>query len=197
MSKPNILSITNSHDLLNWYWSKAELVSLAKKLTVPYSGGKFEIQDRIIHFFDTGEILKPKRTKPTSTFDWSKEPLSVDTRITDSYRNGPHARAFFEKHIGPSFSFNADFMSWMKENIGKTLQDAIEYYKFREDQIKSGKYKQSIPDYNQFNLYTRDYFTYKPDGSMNEVRKLWDNKINLPGNNTIRFEKEDFKLLSL
>lgn len=195
MQKPKILSIKTSKELLNWYWKKEELVSLAKKLKISSTGGKFELQAKIAYYFDHKTILKPQKEKTTSKFNWAKEELKLNTVITDNYKNGPNVRNFLKKHIGGSFKFNMDFMNWMKQNVGKTLQDAIDYYNKREQLIKVGQYRQEIPDHNQFNAYTRDYFLDNPNGTLEEVRKLWEIRISQPGANRLSYSKKDLQLL--
>lgn len=46
-------------------------------------------------------------------------------------------RRFFKLHLGEDFHFNRPYMAWMKENVGKTLEDAIEEFK------KGNKYNTS------------------------------------------------------
>jgi hypothetical protein len=60
-----------------------------------------------------------------SKFDWHCEPLSPQTRITDSYKNTQRVRRFFKAQVGPHFHFDRDFMKWMKQSVGKTLRSAV------------------------------------------------------------------------
>ncbi|MEL6151398.1 MAG: hypothetical protein AAFR56_17360, partial [Chloroflexota bacterium] len=85
--RPDINSIHTSEELRRWYWLKAELVVYCRQHSIPYSAGKFELIDRIAHYLDTGEIPRSRRKRATSTFDWAHETLTLDTVITDSYRN--------------------------------------------------------------------------------------------------------------
>jgi hypothetical protein len=125
--RPNIDDISSGESLKKWYWLKAELVAFCKKIGINYSGSKFEILDRIALSLDAEKVvLEEKKVKPSSKFDWSKETLTLDTLITDSYTNGLNTRTFFREYCGSKFSFNIAFMSWMKHNVGKTLRDAVE-----------------------------------------------------------------------
>jgi dTDP-glucose pyrophosphorylase len=121
MARPKLISRIDPEVFDSFYWYKDELQQFAKELGVSTSGGKFEIHDRISHYLRTGEKLKQKTVKPTSDFDWNKEILSPQTLITDNYKNNQNVRAFFEEHIGKGFSFNIDFMNYMKDSVGLTL----------------------------------------------------------------------------
>lgn len=61
--------------------------------------------------------------------DWHKEPLSLDTRITDTYKTTQNVRRFFKEKTGKDVHFSSEFMAWMKANVGKSLREAVAYYK--------------------------------------------------------------------
>lgn len=61
--------------------------------------------------------------------NWHSEPLSLDTKITGSYKSTQNVRRFLKAHTGEDFHFTREFMAWMKSNTSKTLRDAIDYYK--------------------------------------------------------------------
>ena len=191
--RPPILEIKTGAELKNWYWLKAEIVDHARALGVSPSGQKFDIIDRVAHFLDTGEKLRPKPARPavartSAAKDWHSMPLARTTLIDAGYRNTQNVRRFFKAEIGPRFSFNIEFMAWMKANPGKTLGDAVDEWLRIEAERKAGK-RAAIPHHNQFNAYVRDYFDANSDGTMDEVRQLWRRKRNLPGHN--RYEASD------
>jgi hypothetical protein len=64
-----------------------------------------------------------KRMK--QAFDWHGAPLSLNTRITDDYRNTQNVRRFFRSQLGDDFHFTVEFIGWMKQNPGKTLKAAV------------------------------------------------------------------------
>lgn len=68
-----------------------------------------------------------------STFDWHSEKLTLETVITNSYKNTQNVRRFFKQHIGEHFAFNRPFMFYMKASVGKTLAHAIEEWKTNHD----------------------------------------------------------------
>ncbi|MGZ2259613.1 DUF6434 domain-containing protein [Roseobacter sp. A03A-229] len=180
--RPEIASITTSAELRRWYWLKSELEAQAKAVGVRATGGKFTILDRLAHHLDTGETQWPGdiRTAPRSKFDWHSAALTPETVITDSYRNTQNVRRFFKAHAGDSFKFNIAFMAWMKANAGKTLADAVaEYHRLKAEEAQPG-FQSQIAHHNQFNQYTRDFLADNPEKGMDDVRKYWALKRDMP-----------------
>ncbi|MEM9637492.1 MAG: DUF6434 domain-containing protein, partial [Pseudomonadota bacterium] len=149
------------------------------------TGGKFTILDRLAHFLDTGETTWPGdvRTKPKSKVDWHSAKLTPETVITDSYRNTQNLRRFFKAQTGDNFRFNIAFMAWMKANEGKTLADAVKEYHHQKAEASKPGFQSEIADHNQFNQYTRDFLADNPDMGMDDVRRYWALKRDMPSKN--------------
>ncbi|MEM7715028.1 MAG: DUF6434 domain-containing protein, partial [Cyanobacteria bacterium P01_A01_bin.68] len=130
MERPKLNNISSAEEFKNWYWLKEELIAYCREVGIKTTGGKFEIAERIINYLNTGETKTNQAQnksikKPTSKFNWKNEPLTVDTVITDNYKNNSNVRKFFIEQVGAKFSFSIDLMQWMKDNVGKTLGDAV------------------------------------------------------------------------
>jgi hypothetical protein len=201
--RPNPTHIQNAQEFQRWYWRKDELTALAKHHGVKSTGAKFDILDRIAHFLNTGEksspkdiALKSRRAPQKSSFDWHCEILDENTIITNSYKNTQNVRRFFKQHCGEGFKFNIAFMEWMKANIGKTLQDAVDEHNHREQLIKTSGNKTKIKPHNQYNQYCRDFLADNPNLKMSHVRIAWAKKIELPSNTGRHiYEKSDLMFL--
>lgn len=195
MKRPALFDIKTEQELRKWYWLKQELVDYCKAVKISYIGNKAAITDRIAQVLEAGtiEVAEPiKKAKVTSTFNWAKEELTLETVITDSYRNGPNVRRFFQSQLGKKFKFNIPFMDWMKTNYGKTLKDAVEKWKEFELLKKDKNFKSTIPSSNQYNQYMRDFFADNPDKTIKDARKFWLLKRSLPGSN--KYERTDLNL---
>lgn len=181
-SRPKIETIESGTQLRRWYWRKDELTAHARRLGLKTTSGKFVILDRIAHFLDTGEKQFPgdRVARPRSKFDWHSEVLSKDTKITDSYKNTQNVRRFFKTAIGDSFKFDIAFMEWIRTNTGKTLEDACAAYLELRERAKAPGFQTRIKDHNQFNQYTRDFLADNPALGMDDVRRVWALKIQLP-----------------
>ena len=68
----------------------------------------------------------------TRPFDWHYSVLSSHTIIESDYRNTQNVRRFFKAEIGDHFKFDRPFMSWMQDNAGKTLGDAVDEWRRRK-----------------------------------------------------------------
>ena len=182
-ARPGIEGIGDSAELRRWYWLKSELVAHARTVGVKTTGGKFTILDRLAHYLDTGETQWPgdlNQKKPTSKFDWHKQPLTPETVITDSYKNSQNVRRFFKSQLGDDFKFSIAFMEWIKANVGKTLGDAVAEHRRLQQAVSDPNHQTKIKPHNQFNQYTRDFLADNPEMGLDDVRKFWRLKRNRP-----------------
>ncbi len=181
MARPPFSDITTGEEFKRWYWLKAELVAYCQLANIPYTGQKFEILERIAQHLDNDAFVEKSRTvNSKSPFNWHSEPLNLATVITDSYKNGQNVRRFFQTHCDPKFSFNITFMAWMKQNVGKTLQDAVSEWQRLKAQTTDKNFKTDIPKGNQYNQYMRDFFQDNPSKTLKEARRFWALKRALP-----------------
>ncbi len=161
------------------YWLKKELIAFCREKRINTSGGKIEITERILAFLQNDEIIKKpteKSRKKLSGFDWNRSPLTPGTLITDNYKNTEQVRNFFKKQIGEHFRFNTAFMSWMKENAGLTLQDAVKEWE-RLSVVKRDKnHPSEIAPQFEYNQFIRDYFKENPGKTIQDAIKKWRKK---------------------
>jgi hypothetical protein len=182
-------------DFNDFYWLKVELGTFCKHIGIPATGGKIEMAEKIRHYLLSGEIqAKKKGTKtPTSNFDWNKEKLARQTIITDSYKNTANVRLFFKTEIGSHFSFNVIFMKWMKDHIGKTLDEAIQEWNRIKILKKDKNYLPEIEPQFEYNQYIRAFSADNPTLSGNDARKFWKLKRAKRGSNA--YERNDLSLV--
>ena len=181
-SRPEISTIKTSKELKRWYWLKDELMAHTRYLGIKSSGAKFTILERLAHYLDTGDKnwKSDIKTRQSSSFDWHKEPLSLSTVITDSYKNSQNVRRFFKQHIGEHFKFTIAFMDWMKSNYGRTLSEAVQEYHRLQEENNDSSIKTKIKSHNQFNQYIRDFLADNPTLGINDARRVWALKRALP-----------------
>ena len=191
--RPELTENISLKDFKDFYWLKEELVSFCKKNEIDCSGGKIEIANRIIYFLETGKKDKKHIIKKSkSNFDWNVEHLSCETIITDNYKNTENVRRFFTVEIGMHFKFNVLFMSWMKQNIGKTLQDAADEWNRIQLLKKDKNYQSKIDSQFEYNAYMRDFLKDNPNLTTNDARKYWMLKRETRGSK--KYAKDDLQL---
>lgn len=197
MQRPKFEHIKSGAEFNRWYWLKEELVEICKRANLPVTGRKFDLRDRIMYAVDHQGKIKPqpKKKKATSKFNWAKEALHCDTLITDNLSFGQNFRKFMTNEIGTSFSFNTDFMAWVKANTGKTLADEVAQWQILEKLIENPKFRSDIAANNMYNQYMRDFLDDNPGKTIKDARTCWLLKKQLPTEDGfIRYESTDLNL---
>lgn len=188
--RPLLNKEMNSREFLQYYWLKEELIDFCRSHGIPGGGSKAEVSQRIANFLQTGQV--PKGRKKGRASSYKAEPLHLDARIPEGYRNDQRHRSFFLEVIGPRFKFNGPFMQWMKENPGKTYREAVAQWRSIQLQMKRGDKRDILPQF-EYNQYTRDFFKENPRRSRQEAIQCWKYKKSLPGHN--RYETGDLEVL--
>ena len=182
--RPALNKHLDSKSFRDFYYLKEELIDFCRENSLPTSGGKIEITDRIAYFLDTGNILSVKAAKKRTPII---SHICENTKIESDFVCSEKHRAFFKEHIGNSFSFNVAFQKWLKSNTGKTYQDAIEaYFQIMKDKKKGTTV---IDKQFEYNTYTRDFFADNKGKSLEDAIKCWKYKKQLQGHN--RYEMSD------
>ncbi len=190
--RPKLNNEISEKDFKAFYWLKEELIQFCRAAGLKTSGGKIEISNRIAHFLKTGnkQVANTKAVpKPKSKFDWNNEILSLETILTDNYKNTENVRSFFEKQLGKPFKFNVRFMNWMKVNAGKTLGDAIKQWKAIKLANKNNTGRKDIAPQFEYNRYLRDFLADNPELSRADGIELWKLKKTKRGDNV--YKRED------
>jgi len=194
--RPQLTKKISIQDFKDFYWLKEELIAFCKTEALQRTGSKIEIATRIEQYLKTGEKIKdkPKQAK-SSKFDWNTAPLTLQTVITDNYKNSENVRQFFTNQLGTSFKFNVVFMNWMKANVGKTLQEAVQAWEEIREAKKANKKPKDIAPQFEYNTYLRDFLAANPDKSRSVGITLWKIKKARRGDNI--YKKSDLKLLTV
>lgn len=200
----------DSKTFRDYYYLKEELVDFCRKNSLPTSGGKLELTERIALFLDTGKI--PEREKAAGELAAGvtearvaveakvaavPEHISESSLIEANFVCSEKHRAFFKEHIGSSFSFPVAFQKWLKSNTGKTYQEAIDaYYQIIAEKKKRKSQKGEMPQIDkqfEYNTYIRDFFADNRGRSLADAIQCWKYKKQFPGHN--RYERKDLVAL--
>lgn len=174
----------DSKTFRDFYYLKEELADFCKKNGLPATGGKTEITNRIAYFLDTGKVLSaPAKRKKTVAITH----ISEDTKIEPDLVCTERHRAFFKEQIGKSFSFHVAFQKWLKNNAGKTYQEAICAYNQIIENKQKGK--SAIDKQFEYNAYIRDFFAANKGKSLKEAIRCWKYKKQFKGHH--RYERAD------
>ncbi|MDX5422186.1 MAG: SAP domain-containing protein [Hymenobacteraceae bacterium] len=178
-------------DFDRFYWLKQELQQFCREQGLPATGAKAELAERIVYFLKTGKARPVEASKRAAP----KQRLSptLDTLITENYRNTEVNRRFFKSVIGEHFHFTTNFMRFCRENVGKTFSDAVQEW-HREHTLKKDKgYQAEIGPQFEYNRYIRDFMADNPGSPLTTAIRCWKGKKSQPGSNA--YSRSDLQLL--
>lgn len=174
-------------DFKEYYFLKEELKDFCRCEGLKISGNKQDLENRIIHYLETGEKLNEPAVSKYSAESTSK--ITFDSKLGENFKCSEDKRVFFEKEIGKGFKFKVKFQKWLKANPDKTYGEAIEAY----HEIQSSNEKTQIGKQFQYNQYIRDFFEQNENKSLDDAIKCWNYKKSRKGHN--RYEKSDLDIL--
>ncbi|RAP30756.1 hypothetical protein DID78_02285 [Candidatus Marinamargulisbacteria bacterium SCGC AG-343-D04] len=198
-------ALDNSISLItfeSFYWLKSELQKFCKEHNLNVSGSKKDLEHRICHFLNPNLSITANKKHRSSKQKLSPPLISLDQKLGKFFKFGRESRAFFLKHCSPTFSFNVEFMNWVKNNPSKTLKDAILQWKTIRKQKKVSPKTTKIGQQFEYNQYTRDFFIYAKKNSIKtskqECIKCWNYKKKRPHKPSKRivFEPQDLTILN-
>lgn len=171
MARPTQITGLSSDDFIAYYWLKKELVQFCRANNLATSGSKQQLTERIKHFLDTGERLRPEKKR--SRTGQMPNTFMRETIIGENWRCSQSLRAFFESEIGSSFHFNQfmrDFIQ--RDGVGQSLQAAIDGWKESKEQPKSDE----IGSQFEYNRHFRQYFAQNKGATREDAIRAWNEK---------------------
>lgn len=187
MKRPELSQQVSEAQFRQFYYLKEELVSFCRQEKLQTSGSKQELTERIAHFLTTGE----RKTVQRAVRKNSRTAICLEDLIEEEIVCSENHRLFFKTHLGPQFSFNVAFQKWLKQNAGKTYQEAVAAYQ----QILSQKKQQktSIEPQFEYNTYIRAFFAENQGKKLTQAIACWKYKKAQPGPNV--YEAADLAAL--
>jgi len=171
-----LAELTSGDELRRWYWTKTELADALRARTLSATGSKLELTERLAAELDGVTPTAAPRRRARSRFDWGRETLTLETVITDSYRNSQNMRRFMKTHASDRFAFSNEFMAWMRDHVGSTLAEAVEFWKELDRRKREEGYREAPLPQNQYNAFSRALAAAQPGISAKEIRRIWARK---------------------
>ena len=170
-----------------YYFLKEDLKDFCRFEGLKVSGSKEELENRIVHYLSTGEMLEEPVIGQISTK--SSSDITLDSKLGENFKCSEDKRKFFENEIGKTFKFKVKFQKWLKSNPDKTYRDAIDAYY----ELQNSNEKTKIDKQFQYNQYIRDFFEDNDGKSLEDAIKCWKYKKSIKGHN--RYERGDLEAL--
>ncbi len=129
MVRPKITRVSSVEDITGWYWTKAELVDIARRLGVARSGSKAELTARLVAALDgsAGDAL-PVRTSTRARPPKSEQlrpPFAPSQRIPVGQPLTRQLREWLDAQAGHPIRVNRQMRAMMREPGERTLADLL------------------------------------------------------------------------
>lgn len=173
--RPELSDELTGAEFRRWYYLKEELAAFARTVGLRSGGSKPEIAGRIAAHLDGEPIPEPatpKRGKPAGRL---AEPITRDTVIPPGQKASQQLRPFFTAEIGSSFRYDWFMRTFLAENAGRTLGDAVEHWHVTRDESPP-----ETPEQLELIRFTKAWHLAHPDGTALECRDAWKVHRSLP-----------------
>lgn len=170
-TRPTLDLTLPAEEFRRWYWLKEELVAFCRQQHLPAAGAKDDIAERIAQFLATG-ALPPSAATSYQRASRTPTTLTAETLIWPGFRCGQQARAFFVATIGPRFHFDQQMRDFVRDNPGRTLQDAIDAW----HAAQTNPQQTTIAPQFEYNRHIREFFAQHPGATRAEAIAAWRTK---------------------
>ena len=169
-TRPPITPLLTLPDFVDWYWLKADLVSICRLFTLSTSGSKLELEDRIRRHLSGQQLRVTVKRRMIGEMPVVFTPK---TMISKGWKCNPALGAFMRELCGSGFRFNAQVRDFIHNGEGRTLAEAAICYRAS---IQPRSHKTSIPRQLEYNQHFRDFFAAQPGASRQQAIDAWWDK---------------------
>ena len=162
-------------ELRRWYWTKAELLDLARALGVPTHGLKAELSERLAAALDGAPPPPTAPPRRTGGGPGLAGPLTPQTLVPEGQRCTQPLRAFFVERVGPGFRFDGPMREWVASAAGRPLAEGVEHWHRTRDRPPG-----EIGAQFELNRFLRAWHAEHPDRSRSEALAAWRRHRGLP-----------------
>lgn len=164
MSRPAIDDVVAPSDIDDWYWTRAELDAIAKRLGVSRAGNKAEVAARLRAVL-AGQ--PPPASSRRTAGDQLAGNLTLETVVPQGQRMTRAVRDFLTDQIGPQFRFDAHMRRFFSEPDGRTLGDAVALWHSTRGS------REAPTEQFEYNRFTIAYHREHPQAGRDELLAAW------------------------
>lgn len=121
--------VRTAQDITGWYWTKAELVDVARRLGVARSGSKAELTARLVAALDgSAGDARPVRERTRARPPMSEQlrpPFAPSQRIPAGQPLTRQLREWLDTQAGHPIRVNREMRAMMRDPGGRTLADLL------------------------------------------------------------------------
>ncbi|MGW7437012.1 DUF6434 domain-containing protein [Streptomyces sp. NPDC054849] len=170
-SRPALTRALTGTELLRWYWTLAELSTLAREMGLSAGGGKAAVTARLAAALD-GLAAPPGAASPAPRRAGRGLAAPVDgtTVIPQGQRCSQVLREYFVREIGPRFHFDAFMREYIAQRAGHTLAEGVAHWYATRAQAAE---PQEVGAQFEFNRFLRAWHARHPDGARSQALAAW------------------------
>ncbi|MFD0265477.1 DUF6434 domain-containing protein [Streptomyces sp. NPDC127106] len=168
-SRPALNAGLSGAELRRWYWTLAELTSLARATGLPTGGGKAALTARLAAALDGRPAPAPVPVRRRAGRQLAA-PVDGDAVIPEGQRCSQVLREFFVREIGPGFHFDAFMRDYIAGGAGRTLADAVAHWHATRAEAAEPR---EVGAQFEFNRFLREWHVRHPDGTRAEALAAW------------------------
>ncbi|MFF3209696.1 DUF6434 domain-containing protein [Streptomyces sp. NPDC002886] len=172
-------------ELARWYWTLAELSSLARRMGLPAGGGKAAVTARIAAALDglpapapvparaPAPVPSPARSGGRPVHGAGRQlaaPVDGASVLPPGQRCSQVLRAYFVREIGPGFHFDAFMRDYVAQGAGRTLAEAVAHWHATRAAAAEPR---EIGAQFELNRFLRDWHARHPEGTRAQALAAW------------------------
>ena len=163
--RPSPDDVSTARDVRDWYWTRAQLDQIARRLQVSRAGNKADVAARLAATLDG----LPDPTTPSSRGGGGlSAPLRRDQVVPKGQRLTSDLRRWMQAQVGAGFRFDVHMRGFFADPQGRTLADAVSLWHATRDSPAT----QISPQF-EYNRFTRWYRGAHPTASRTELLAAW------------------------
>lgn len=171
-SRPALDQVSTWQDVAQWYWTRAELNAVARRLGISSAGNKQDITERLLVHLGKPASAPPAESRAAPVAERKSSPQLLapfaETQVVPvGQRMTRELREWFVNECGPRFRFDGHMRDFFAEPAGRTLGDAVELW------FNTRNVPRSIGPQFEYNRFVREYRQSHPGVAHSEVVEAW------------------------
>jgi hypothetical protein len=177
-ARPDPDEVVTSSQLLGWYWTRAQLDQIARRLGVSKSGNKATLTQRLEHHLDGIPAREAPRPRVAPQLTPPFDPSDV---VPPGQRMTRALRDWFVERVGSSFRFDFYMRAFFTDPAGRTLSDAIDLWHATRDAPAP-----QIGAQFEYNRFTRAFRQAHPEATRSDLLEAWQRYKDTPTHDRTR-----------
>ncbi len=183
--RPAIGAVASPEDLTRWYWTRAELVEIARQNSVSTGGRKSDVVERLMSALShecagLDEVRKSTTERARSKRERLTQPFAPGMRVPPGQPMTRELRDWLTARCGRKFRVTQQIRDFMRNPAGGTLADLLVL-------AQRPQTRREIPEQFELNRFMRVVAAQQPGLSHRERIAAWQEFRQLPSEKRMQF----------